>query len=140
MDDNIVRLAALQERGCELSTAAEESIALEFAKRHANHLRFVAAWGRWLSYEEGRWKIDETLDAYDRARAICREIALARRITNSGNVRLVNFVNFIGFLGSSGLQWRISDGGKPLFASLEGDTGYAEHGPQLVIGDFHRPR
>jgi putative DNA primase/helicase len=74
MDDNIIRLAALQESG-EISPAAEESIALEFAARHAHELRYVAAWGRWLGYDGTRWAHDETLHAFDRARAICREAA-----------------------------------------------------------------
>jgi putative DNA primase/helicase len=54
---------------------AEDSIALRFAERHADELRYVAVWGWWLSYDGARWTRDETLRAFDRARAICREIA-----------------------------------------------------------------
>src|SRR5262249_22660092 len=75
MDDNIVRLAELQDSG-ELSPTAEESLALAYADRHAHELRYVAAWGRWMRYDGTRWDFDDTLHAFDRARAICREVAL----------------------------------------------------------------
>lgn len=74
-DDNIVRLAALQDSG-ELSPATEEAIALAYADRHAHELRYVAAWSRWMSHDGTRWNLDDTLHAFDRARAICREVAL----------------------------------------------------------------
>src|SRR5215831_18731546 len=73
--DNIVRLAELQDSG-ELSPAAEESLALAYAERHAHELRYVAAFGRWMCYDGTRWDFDDTLHAFDRARAICREVAL----------------------------------------------------------------
>jgi len=73
--DNIIRLAELQDSG-ELSPAAEESLALAYAKRHAHELRYVAAFGRWMRYDGTRWDFDNTLHAFDRARAICREVAL----------------------------------------------------------------
>src|SRR5215472_15982910 len=75
MDDNIIRLAELQDSG-ELSPAAEESLALLYAERHAHELRYVAAWGRWMLYDGTRWNFDDTLHAFERARAICREVAL----------------------------------------------------------------
>src|SRR4029079_635288 len=40
-------------------------------------LRYVALWGRWLSYDGTRWAFDDTLHVFDRARTICREIATA---------------------------------------------------------------
>ena len=75
MTDNILKLAALQYEG-ELPPTAEDAIALVFAERHSHELRYVAAWGRWQSYEGRRWAHDSTLHAFDRARAICREIAV----------------------------------------------------------------
>ena len=62
--------------GGALSPAAEDSIALLFAERHAHELRYVAAQARWLSFDGSRWVLDDTLHAFDRARAICREIAI----------------------------------------------------------------
>src|SRR5262249_18552846 len=83
MDDNIIRLAKLQDGG-ELSPAAEESLALAYADRHAHELRYVAAWGRWMRYDGTRWDFDDTLHAFDRARAICREVALDCDKTKDG--------------------------------------------------------
>ena len=73
--ENIIRLAELQDRG-ELPPTAEEALALAFAARHAATLRHVARWGRWLSFDGVRWQTDDTLHAFDRAREICREVAL----------------------------------------------------------------
>jgi putative DNA primase/helicase len=73
--DNVIRLAKLQDQG-ELPRAAEEALALEFAARHEPTLRYVAKWGRWLSFDGVRWHSDDTLHAFDRAREICREVAL----------------------------------------------------------------
>ena len=53
----------------------DESLALKFAERHAGDLRFVALWNKWLLWDAGRWRIDDTVLAFDRARAICREAA-----------------------------------------------------------------
>ena len=74
-DDNVVRLAELQDRG-ELPPTAEEALALAFAARHEADLRHVAKWGRWLSFDGVRWQFDDTLHAFDHARDICREVAL----------------------------------------------------------------
>src|SRR4029077_14592101 len=73
--DNVLKLAALQDGG-DIPAAAEDSIALLFAERYAHELRHVAAWGWWLSYDSSRWVRDETLHAFDLARAICREVAI----------------------------------------------------------------
>ena len=75
MDDNIIRLAELQDSGG-LSPAAEESLALAYAERHAHELRYVAPFARWMCYDGTRWNFDNTLHAFDRARDICREVAL----------------------------------------------------------------
>ena len=55
----------------------DEALALRFAEIHANDLRYVAAWGRWLFFDGTRWRFDETLLAFDRARQICRQAAAA---------------------------------------------------------------
>lgn len=75
MADNIVQLANLQDAG-ELPLNSEDALALAYADRHAKDSRYVAAWARWLLYDGGRWIFDTTLHAFDRARAICREVAL----------------------------------------------------------------
>ena len=47
-------------------------MALIFAERHAGHLRYVAAYGKWLDFDGTRWAYDATLHCFDRAR--CREV------------------------------------------------------------------
>jgi putative DNA primase/helicase len=73
--DNIIRLAELQDRG-DLDPATEEAIALAYADQHAPNSRYVAQWGRWLCHDGTRWDFDTTLHAFDRARALCRAVAL----------------------------------------------------------------
>ena len=53
----------------------DEALALRFAEMHADDLRYVAAWSKWLHWTGTRWKLDETLLAFDFARAVCREAA-----------------------------------------------------------------
>jgi putative DNA primase/helicase len=73
--DNIIKLAALQDAG-ELPPNSEEALALVYAERHAGDSRYVAAWSRWLIHDGVRWTYDTTLHAFDRARSICKEVAL----------------------------------------------------------------
>ena len=54
---------------------SDEALALRFAERHADDLRYVAAWGRWLSWTGTHWKFDDTMKAFDLAREICRKAA-----------------------------------------------------------------
>lgn len=54
---------------------SDEALALKFAERHADHLRYVAPWGRWYSWNGRHWCADDTLLAFDRVRALCREEA-----------------------------------------------------------------
>src|SRR5687768_479002 len=56
-------------------TYADEALALRFAEQHQADLRFVAAWGKWLTWDGRRWRPDETLAAFDFARHICRQAA-----------------------------------------------------------------
>ena len=49
-----------------------EELALRFAKQHAGGLRYVDAWGRWLTWDTRRWQYDDTLAAYDLVRQTCR--------------------------------------------------------------------
>ena len=51
---------------------SDEALALEFARRHAEGLRFVAAWGKWFIWTGTYWRADDTLRAFDLARAVCR--------------------------------------------------------------------
>lgn len=51
----------------------DEALALRFAAEHAKHLRYVAAWSKWLIWDGKRWQPDDTLRAFDHAREVCRE-------------------------------------------------------------------
>ena len=63
------------EHGGDAPQFSDEALALRFAGRYANDLRYVAAWSRWLSWDGTRWCFDATLYAFDRARSLCREAA-----------------------------------------------------------------
>jgi putative DNA primase/helicase len=56
-------------------TFSDDALALRFAGAHADDLRFVAAWGRWLSYLGTHWHFDDTMAAFDKVRATCRRAA-----------------------------------------------------------------
>ena len=56
---------------------SDEALALHFAEKHADDLRYVAAWGKWLVWTGSYWRRDDTLLAFDLVRAVCR-IASAR--------------------------------------------------------------
>lgn len=53
----------------------EDGVALAFAKRFRNKLRFCHTAGRWYQWEGARWRREETKLAFDWARATCRKIA-----------------------------------------------------------------
>ncbi len=54
---------------------SEDALALRFSKRHADDLRYVAAWSKWLQWDGTRWAFDRTVNVFDLARAVCREAA-----------------------------------------------------------------
>lgn len=54
---------------------SDEALALQFAERHAGNLRYVAGWGKWLSWTGTHWRFDDTLHAFDLVRQIIRETA-----------------------------------------------------------------
>src|SRR5216684_3463783 len=56
---------------------SDDALALEFTARHARELRYVAKWGTWLHWDGTRWKFEDTLKAFDLARAVAREFANA---------------------------------------------------------------
>jgi putative DNA primase/helicase len=54
---------------------SEEAIALEFAARHADTLRYVAKWNKWLVWDGTCWREDVKRRVFTLARKLCREIA-----------------------------------------------------------------
>jgi putative DNA primase/helicase len=74
-DEENIRESAAAEQQAEAETAppfTEEAIALDCARRHAESLRYVAAWSRWLRWSGRHWAPDDTLFAFDLARKLCR--------------------------------------------------------------------
>jgi putative DNA primase/helicase len=53
----------------------EDALALTFAERHENELRYVAVWGKWIVWAGVYWKTETTLAVFDMARTIMRETA-----------------------------------------------------------------
>jgi len=54
---------------------SDEALALCFASEHADDARHVATWSKWLRYDGTCWCVDETMHAFDAARAVCRAVA-----------------------------------------------------------------
>ena len=94
--DGIDRLAAAPRRNAALPDTSEEALALAFAERHADGLRYVPAWGRWMHWDGCRWVRDEMLVAFDHARDLCRDVAAncdkagdARAVASASTVNAV---------------------------------------------------
>lgn len=51
---------------------SEDALALRFSGAHANDLRFVDLWGRWLAWDGCRWSKDATRHVFDKVRKVCR--------------------------------------------------------------------
>lgn len=52
---------------------SDEALALRFTELHQDRLRYVAAWGRWLIWSGSVWQFDQTMQAFDMARIVCRQ-------------------------------------------------------------------
>ncbi len=59
---------------------SDDELALKFSSRHADDLRYVAAWDRWLIWDGQRWAHDERKRVWDFSRALCRDV-LAERLS-----------------------------------------------------------
>jgi putative DNA primase/helicase len=66
----------------------EDEVALAFAAEHAGDLRYVALWNRWMQWDGDRWGHEDTLRAFDLARALCRTAADAKAKTVAAVVTL----------------------------------------------------
>jgi putative DNA primase/helicase len=54
---------------------SDDWIALTFTGRHADELRYCAAWGKWFVWDGVRWCADDTKKVFDLARKVCRDLA-----------------------------------------------------------------
>jgi putative DNA primase/helicase len=82
-DDGSSSVTALAEVASSFAAAAvsgeplppqfsEEALALRFSRQYEGELRYVAGWGRWMCWDETRWREDDTLAVFDQCRSICR--------------------------------------------------------------------
>jgi putative DNA primase/helicase len=54
---------------------SEDAIALDFADRHKDILRYEGYRNRWFKWAGMRWEVDHTLSSHAMARKLCREVA-----------------------------------------------------------------
>ena len=54
---------------------SEDALASTFAAQHSDAWRYVAGWGQWLTWTGRIWKREDTLQAFDLARQVCRAAA-----------------------------------------------------------------
>jgi putative DNA primase/helicase len=86
---------SLMVRGDAVPTDTEDSLALSFAGLHADDLRYVEEWGRWLQWDGIRWTPDKTSSAYNLIREHLRKFASglafqdARKIATAKTVAAV---------------------------------------------------
>jgi putative DNA primase/helicase len=64
----------------------DEAIALEFARRYEDEVRYVAAWGKWLLWGGAQWQFDETRKIFALARAMCRAVAKIAKKTDAKRI------------------------------------------------------
>jgi putative DNA primase/helicase len=76
-EDNIVRLAAVNDKGQEPSVT-EDSTALIFAERHRGVLRYDHDVGKWFNWTSKCWQCERTKLAFDWVRTLARELAKGR--------------------------------------------------------------
>jgi len=61
---------------------SDEALALRFADLHAEDLRYVSAWGKWYRWTGTHWQVEDTMLAFNEARAVCRRAAAECSSTN----------------------------------------------------------
>lgn len=77
----------------EVREHTDEALALEFARRNAMKLRYVADWNRWMIYDGIMWVRDEILQVFTEARALCREDAACAKKAQQPKILSARTVN-----------------------------------------------
>jgi len=54
---------------------SEDALADEFTRKHADTLKYLAARSAWFHYDNGAWRLENTLRAFDLAREVVRVFA-----------------------------------------------------------------
>jgi putative DNA primase/helicase len=73
--DGVVKLATFQEMAAKAELLTEDSVALAFAERHRDELRFDHHVGKWYVWNGARWQYEDTCLAFSQARTLVRELA-----------------------------------------------------------------
>ncbi len=94
--ENLFESVPKEDKDSRAPEFADEALALRFSNIYENGLRYTAAWSMWHFWNGFRWEQDETLHAFDLARAICRAASaecpkknLARRVASAVTVAAV---------------------------------------------------
>ena len=74
--------------GGDKGAGLEDTIALEFAERHAEHFRYVASSSQWMRWIGSHWRVEQTLGAFDESRKLCRSAGDAKAKTVAAVVTL----------------------------------------------------
>jgi putative DNA primase/helicase len=64
--------SAMVEDGATPPEFSDDALGRQFTETHATDLRYVASLGRWHIWTGSRWRADDTMQAFDLARAVCR--------------------------------------------------------------------
>lgn len=67
---------------------SDEALALEFARRYAEKLCYVAVTGQWLEWDGSLWQLDRTMHVVDLIRSLCRERAQQARDLNKPSLSM----------------------------------------------------
>jgi putative DNA primase/helicase len=67
---------------------SDEALALQFSAQHGDDARYVAKWGQWQLWTGSRWQTDDTMRAFDLARAICR--SASAKLTDPKHINLAS--------------------------------------------------
>lgn len=72
---------------------SENTLAHLFTRSHADMLVFCHEWGKWLRWENGRWREDHTVWVFDAVRAICAKAGETAIATERSGKRIAAAIN-----------------------------------------------
>lgn len=84
---------------------SDHELALRFTERHADDLRYVAVWDRWLIWDGKRWAVDARLRVFDLVRTLCRDV-LAEHLNDQALTERQRF-SLRNRLGSAATFWAV---------------------------------
>jgi putative DNA primase/helicase len=66
----------------------EDQVALAFAAKHVDDFRYIAKSGQWMRWQGTRWQREDTLEAFDQSRKLCRDAGDSRAKTVAAVITL----------------------------------------------------